>query len=257
MNRIKLEKGIIAIGGSSRNEAPNFSMKLANHLAKTEKVLFLTYLSYIKKVKHDIESMDGSVEPNLLIEDSLNRFNVESFLKIISLIKENSINTVFIDDMETYIGNGYTIDTIFEERNESVVDAFIYLFKNYGVRIVFNVVFSTDRDNAFMFDGTIPTISCFTWNRRMISTCSEVYIVYRPAENGIIEDESGRSLKDCIRILWIKNANCRDITIELDNKELNIYPDTKDNNFSESFNSSVNPEYSNTNGSTLNNLDEQ
>ncbi len=242
MNRIKLEKGIIAIGGTSRDEAPNFTMKLANHLAKTKKVLFLTYISYIEKVKYDIESMDGSVEPNLLIEDSLNRFNVESFLKIINLIKENSIDTVFIDDMETFIGNGYTIDTIFEERNESVIDSFIYLFKTYGVRVVFNVVFSIDRDSAYIFRGILPTISCFTWNRRMISACSQIYIVSRPALNGITEDESGRSLDDCIRILSVKNANCKNETIELDNKEHKIYANVEDNTFSESFNSCVNPE---------------
>ena len=217
---------MIAIGGSDRDMAPNFSMKLANHLAKNENVLFITYLSYKEKVKYDIENMDGKLESGLFIKDDINRFNVESFLKIISLIEELSINTVFIDDMETFIGNGFTIDTIFEERNEAVVDSFIYLFKKYHVRIIFNVVFKFDKEYSFVIngDGVLPIISCFTWNRRMISICSQIYTVYRPSQHGYKENADGESIIDRIEIMSVKNERCVNETIILDNKKLKIYP---------------------------------
>lgn len=217
MNRIKLSEGIIAIGGTEYDKAPLFSMKLANSLAKTENVLFLSYISYAEKIRHEIKRMDSFLEPNLFIQDDLKHYNIETFLQLIKQIKLYSIKTIFIDDIDECVGNEFNMETWFEERNESVLDAFRFLNENYGVRIIFN---STLRKSA----DIKPSLPDFCWNRKMISACNQMFIVLRIFSHGYTEDESGRSTENDIRILSVKNENCEDEEILLDNTEVNIYP---------------------------------
>lgn len=165
--------------------------------------------------------MDGSVEPNLFIVDYLKHFSVETFLKIINLIKEKSIDTIFIDDIEEFVGNEFTFETVFEERNDSVLDSFLFLLNNYSVRVIFN---TTLRKVYGCSGGQNPTLPDFSWNRRMITTCSQMYIVYRSLFHGYAENESGSSTKNDIEIVSVKNENCRDEIFKLDNEELKIYP---------------------------------
>lgn len=220
MNRIKLSEGIIAIGGTEYDNAPLFSMKLANHLAKTENVLFITYLSYKEKVNFEIKRMDNKISSTLIIKDELKNYNVETFLNIIKLTKSHFINTIFIDDIEEFIGNEFDLETWFEDRNDSVLNAFHFLVENYNVRLVFN-------SNLRKMTGRHPSLPDFCWNRRMISACNQMYIVNRIFGHGITEDESGRSTENDIVVLSVKNEHCKDISVELDNQELNIYPKHK------------------------------
>jgi len=51
---MKLEDGIIAIGSRDAILASNYSIRLANHLAEKEKVLFITFLSYKEKIQQEL-----------------------------------------------------------------------------------------------------------------------------------------------------------------------------------------------------------
>lgn len=218
MDRIKLSKGIIAIGGPAKDEASLFSMKLANHIAQEENVLYLTYVSYKVKIQKEIERMDGSVNSKLFIEDDFEHLTVASLLRIISYIKEKAITTIFIDDIDIFRVQGCEICC--DERSQALLDSLQYLSGTYSTRILFNASLKNPED---LLDYSLPKLPCFLLEKQLTSVCTQLYIVNRLMAHGITEDEIGLSTENQIEILFVKNERGENEILELDNKKLRIY----------------------------------
>ena len=62
MERIKLSKGVIALGGTQGVGKTRFSLKLANYTAEKEKVLFISYQDYNEKLISIVNELDGKVQ---------------------------------------------------------------------------------------------------------------------------------------------------------------------------------------------------
>lgn len=198
MKRIQLSNGIIAIGSEEDSVASKFSIRLANYLAKSEKVLFITYFDYSEKIKKELFDIYNRIEQKLIIDDSFERFNVDTFLEIIKKVNDNKYTTVFIDSVEQFLNNYF--ETYFEKHNQSVLDAFKYLTENYNVRIIFTTRISETH-------ALQPNLADFTWDRKLINYCNQIYAVYDKRDQSIIDAESDKVYRQTM-LLSLKNESC-------------------------------------------------
>lgn len=218
MNQIEISKGLIALGGDKGIGKTRFSLKLANFLAKTEKVLFISYQDYREKLHSILEEIDNEVNKNLEINTSFDYFNVGTFLKMINYIKEKRFTTLFIDDLDCFNRNAF--QEFNEIEKDSAIEGLLFLSKHLKLRVMFNLVLTK---NYHFHNYDRPQIRDFDWSRKIMNDCSQIYALYRPAFYGVTEDEEGFSLLDLIEILNLKSANHKEKIYKLDNKQLNIY----------------------------------
>lgn len=222
MERIKLSKGVIAFGGSAGIGKTRFMLKLANHLAKNEKVLYVSYQDYREHSVSIMEEMGDQLHKNLKITTNIGYFNVASILQLIKHIETNSFSTVFIDDIDGF-KRGQFIDFNEEDRN-SVIEALVFIAKLLDIRIVFNLSLKW-YNSSFQFIR--PGLRDFDWSRNIVSECAQVYAINRPFFYEISEDEDGNSVENLIEIISLKNEQNKTKIYNLDNSELKIFNNGK------------------------------
>ena len=208
MDRIKLS-GLVAFGGAKGIGKTRLLLKLTNHIAQNEKVLFLSWQDCKVNLSNIIRSIDGSIHSNLDINTSLNYLNVGTFLELLEIIQKDKYTTVFIDDIENFTQNDY--HDFFSEEKDDAIKALRYISNTNNTTIVFATTIGSEEDIS---------ISRFNWSRNIINDCDQIIAISRPSHFGYIEDAEGASLLDNIEISFLKN-NLESFT--LNNKELNIY----------------------------------
>ncbi len=168
MKKIKLKKGLIAIGGIQKIGKTTFAIQLANKIAKKEKVLYLNWTDYADRLHDLILKNNKKIYSNLDINTNLDFFNVGSFIQIMDLIEENRYKTVFIDDINYFTQTGET-DCALDEYNkygkDSAMKALRFLVDKYNIRIVFNMTIDTN---------FTPKLADFVWSRLIINDCDQV-----------------------------------------------------------------------------------
>lgn len=213
MNKLDLSNRLIALGGVKRIGKTHFSLRLSNYIAQSEKVLFLSWQECKENLNFILKEMGEPIHRNLSINTSIGYFNVATFLGLIKLIRDNSYTTIFIDDIESFTHNDFS--DFFSEEKDSSITALEYIVNELKVRVIFNTVINS-------YCKEYPSIKDFDWSRRIINNCDQVLAIYRPSFFGIIEDENGKSLQECIEIFSLKNKNHKPKRFLLDNKNLSL-----------------------------------
>ncbi len=215
MDRLKLSSGLIAFGGEKGIGKTRFALKLGNHLARAEKVLFLSYQDYSEKLITDIREMDGFISDNLEVNTSMDYYGVGSFLEIIKYVEAGDFRTVIIDDLFSFNRDQfYEFD---DHGRDAAVDALLYLVTQLKIRLVFNIDIHSSHQNH------TPRIRDFNWSRKIINDCAQIIALYRPSVLGFTDDEVGEPLKDLIEIYNLKNENHQEEVIQFDDREIRIY----------------------------------
>ena len=112
MEKLKLSEGLIAIGAAEMAGKTSFAIRLANLLAKKERVLFLNWTDYADRLHQIITKSNNSVNDKLDINTNVGYFNIESFIEIMELIETHNYSTIFIDDINYFTQIGETFDLI-------------------------------------------------------------------------------------------------------------------------------------------------
>jgi len=209
MDKIKLASGLIAIGfhGEKSNiEKTKFPIYLANKLAENEKVLFLNWNNYSRKLEQILTGLGWHKNPNLQINTSVNYFGLESFFDIIDLIESEDYKTIFIDDIFSF-----TMGDVqkFEDR-----DLVIKTLKFISDRFLVIIVFQMNIDDKMFLNSNYvyevePELGYFNWSRMIINDCEQVFAIKNLT--GIIDDETDEFYQDeTYRIYELKNDS--DIT---------------------------------------------
>ncbi len=215
MDRLKLSRGLIAFGGEEGIGKTRFALKLANHLALNEKVLFLSYQDYREKLITITREMNGFIHNNLEVNTLIDYYGVGSFIKILKHSEAGNFKTVIIDDIECFNRNQfYEFD---EQGRDAAIEALLHLTNQLNIRLIFTI--SIQSSHRYH----IPRARDFNWSRRLINDCSQILLLYRPAYFGIAEDENGNSLVDLIEVHNVKNETCKDELIQFNDRETRIY----------------------------------
>jgi len=218
MNQIELSNGLIAFGGNKGIGKTRFSLKLANLIAKTEKVLFVSYQDYREKLHAILEEIDNEVNENLEINTSFDYFNVGTFLGIINHIEAKEFTTLFIDDLDCFNRNEF--HEFKEIEKDSAIEGLLFLSKHLNIRVIITLVLTKDYPSPNHYK---PQLRDFDWSRKIVNDCSQIFALYRPEFYGITKNEEGLSLLGLIEILTLKSENHIEQIYKLDNKQLNIY----------------------------------
>ncbi len=220
MNQLNLTNGLIAFGGSKGIGKTRFALKLANHLAKIEKVLYISYQDYKEKLNAVLIEMDSISQKKLEINTSFDYFSVSAVLNIYEYIEKENITTIFLDDVDCFNRNEYNeFNEFFEEERDSIINSLHFISKHLNIRLIFNIELPLNHTSRK------PTIRDFNWSRKIINHCSQIFAIYRPAFHGFSEDESGNSLTDKIEILRIKSEQNENEILEFSNNELRMFHD--------------------------------
>jgi len=91
---------------------------------------------------------------------------------------------------------------MFEDHNESVLDAFRFITQTYKVRIIF-----TTRLIETKYPQ--PKLADFVWNRKIISYCTQIIAVAEDKFVDILESDLNK-IKKNVWLLSLKNKNCLD-----------------------------------------------
>ncbi len=179
MEKIKLSKGLIAIGGNEKSGKTSFSILLANKIAKKEKVLFLNWKDYADRL-HQIIRNNGEIVNNFLdINTNIEYFSVGSFIKIMELIDINKYSFIFIDDINyfTQTGNLFSeLDQYNTYGKNSAIRALRFIVDKFKVNVIFNIEIDTNET---------PQLADFAWSRLIINECDQVLAINENDKNKI------------------------------------------------------------------------
>ncbi|MDA3910978.1 MAG: hypothetical protein PF448_06455 [Bacteroidales bacterium] len=200
METIKLQNGLIAIGGSEGEGKSSVCLKLANDLAKTENVLLISYQQYKEKLERLIENFDGSMSENLSINTDFEYFGVGAFVELMQLLESNPISTVFIDNSD-FLNKYNPWDMAYGDVDE-FVNAMAFLASHFNIRLVFTVNIAQKTTTTRKH----PMLKDFNSSRHIANKCDQVLGIFRPFYNGFTMDENGDPIhKNELDIYELKN----------------------------------------------------
>lgn len=170
MEKLRLVNGLIALGGLKGKGKTLFALQLANELAKKEKVLFLNWQDYGSNLEQLLLEIEGSVAEKLTINSRQNWFSVGTFLEFIHLLEVEKYTTIFIDDVDTFLGGEDIFKGTDYSLRDELIEALSFLVERYKIIIVF--VLRLDKLDDEM--GEIPSLRDFIWSRLIINDCHQV-----------------------------------------------------------------------------------
>jgi replicative DNA helicase len=211
--------GLIAIGSRPGMGKTVITLNLANQLAASEKVVFLSYQDFKERLLSVLKQQEQKLRKDLIINTTFEYLDGESLATLRSILKEQGYSTLIIDDLdhcqkEDHQRSEYEKDFIIKELKRIAEDL--------GMRIIVNVSLSKQLEHR-MGDNR-PMVRDFTWSRRLINDCSQIFSIFRPAHYAFVEDEEGNPTDDVIEIDCLKNLGGEEFSVWLDNKEEKIIP---------------------------------
>jgi replicative DNA helicase len=208
LNRLKLSKnGIIVFGSRPGMGLTKITLKIANDLAKSEKVLFISYQTYKKKLVNIITQQDESVSPLLTINTELKFFEYGLSKDIKKLIKNTSAQTIFIDDLDGMLGESFELS---KEDKDNFLIELVSVAKETNACIILN--YCLTRKLEYRIQNKKPILQDFIWSRNLIEITKQIYSIYRPEYYGITEILEYHPGDDCstkgrVEISLLKDEN--------------------------------------------------
>lgn len=214
MNRIKLSNGLIAFGGDRAVGKTRFLLKLANHLASAERVLFVSYADYTERLEYTLKSIDGFISRNLELNTTLGYYYVESFIELFEYIEYGKFTTVIIDNVEHY--SLLPAGRFSYPGREGIVDALLFIRNKLNVRVIFSTrIISTDLSDDF----SEPTLQNFIWPSDIINQCDQIYAIYRPNLYRHFKKPKTPFHNERIVVISLKNEDHKNESIEFRNED--------------------------------------
>lgn len=202
MEKIKLAKGLIALGGQADLRTTRFALKYANHLAKNERVLYVSYKLYKEKLDSIIFEMDEKINDNLELNPNFEHLGLTSFFQFYEKIRTDCIDVLIIDDIECFCPINRNKN--FSENYDPVL-MLKHLSQLTNIKVLF--ITNTKRIYSCEYDADRPKLQDFWWSRNIINECSQIYALYYPEVYGMLEDADGNSLEHIIELHHLKNEN--------------------------------------------------
>ncbi len=220
MEQLSIAKGLTVIGSRYTEDLTWLTLKWANYLAKTDKVLFLNWTYYTKKLNNFLEESDGKVEPNLTINTSFNKLEISTCIELFGYIKNQNFDIVFFDNIDAFRFDIHGDDNYSEK---PVLDFMQFLINELSIKIIFN---TSLHDNYLDYSKDYMTREApvlKNFSRDMVNNCEHIYGFVRLFSLGIEQDETGKSTFDKLEIHNLKNPSDSSDVIKLDNRKYNIY----------------------------------
>lgn len=210
MESIELPIGLTAVGGVKGEGKTSFCLKLANHLAQREKVLFISYQDYKEKIKEHLISTDRSINPGLKIRTDFEYFGLDTFVKLMWHLEKKSYSTVFIDNSD-FLNKYDPWDRAYGDVDE-FIEALELMHHFCRVKVVFTINIGQKAD----YSRKYPMLRDFNSSRHIPNKCRQVIAIYRPHYHGYIEDEQGLPLKNRLDVYSLKNQSNKIIINTMD-----------------------------------------
>ena len=210
LDKIKLsKKGIIVFGARPGMGLSINTLKIANKLAKSENVVFVSYQTFKDKLINTIKYLDKSISPKLIINTDLKFFDYDFYKEIDKLIENNSAKTIILDDLDDMLGESFNLQA--KDRDKLILELNT-LAKKRNMRIILNYRLTSKLEHRV---SQKPILQDFTWSRNLIEQADQVYSIYRPEYYGIVKTldfESGEecSTKNRLEIQVLKNGNYKE-----------------------------------------------
>jgi hypothetical protein len=210
MESIELPIGLTAVGGVKGEGKTSFCLKLANHIAQREKVLFISYQDYTERTEEHLKSIDRNINPGLEIRTDFEYFGLDTYVKLMWLFQDKPYSTVFIDNSD-FLNKYDPWDRAYGDVDE-FIEALELMHHFCRVKVVFtiNICQKTDSDRRH------PMLRDFNSSRHIPNKCRQVLAIYRPHYHGYIEDEQGLPLINRLDVYSLKNQSNKIIINTMD-----------------------------------------
>ncbi|MBV6641043.1 MAG: hypothetical protein KI791_10000 [Cyclobacteriaceae bacterium] len=215
------DKGLILFGARPGMGLTRTVLKLANHLAESETVLFISYQTYERKLIKICEELNFQKQDILFFNTRLGFYDMLSDYKTSLNVEISRTNprTVVIDDLDGLLGENYDLDV---SLRADLITGLQELAVDANIRIILNVTLS--RKVEHRGGDHRPKLRDFTWCRDLVHVANEVYILYRPEYYGMRQDEHGNNLSGLMEINRVKESNCNEVTYNIACDKEHIIP---------------------------------
>lgn len=197
------DSGIIVFGARAGNGLTPFLLELANQLAKTKNVLYVSYTMYKEQILDYLIKQGKSLSPQLTIDTTLEFYHKDLGDEISELVYRTSTNTIIIDGLHDLFGNR-------PEKEISCKKQFLaeleHLAKMNKLQIILRTT-ATDIDESNHWN--VPGIRNFTWSRNLIDAAEQIFAIRRPAYYDELIDDDGNSTLGKFEIHLIKSRDCK------------------------------------------------
>lgn len=201
MESIELPIGLTAVGGVKGEGKTAFCLKLANHIAQREKVLFISYQDYKEKITEHLISTDRSINPGLEIRTDFEYFGLDTFVKLMWLLQDKPYSTVFIDNSD-FLNKYDPWDRAYDDVDE-FIEALELMHHFCRVKVIFTINIGQKAD----YSRKYPMLRDFNSSRHISNKCRQVLAVYRPIYHGFTEDAEGSSTIYQLEVYSLKNGS--------------------------------------------------
>lgn len=170
MQTLKLSNGLVALGYEPKENNKDFTILLANQIAKNEKTLYLSWTNYSDKIHKTINEYKSEVSRDLLLNTNIEYFGIKSFLNIINLIESYNLKTIFIDDINNFLQietNDFLSHNYF---SDTLIEALNYIVYKYNVRIIFSLELENINKSEI-------NLSDFQWSRLIRNDCNQILAI--------------------------------------------------------------------------------
>jgi hypothetical protein len=200
MESIKLEKGVIAVGGIGHVGKSMFCLQFANYLAKSEKVLFISYEEYSEKLLKNLMERDKYISKNLEVCSRYNFFGFDALLEIIEHVTTNNIKTVFFDNSDITTDFNHLAPLPGYANAQEFVEILEMLCKYFIDRAIFTTKIRGKSD----FLHQTPSLRDFNFSYSIPNKCNQVFAIDREKYRYLDWNED-QTVMDAIELVDLKN----------------------------------------------------
>jgi len=213
--------GLIFFGSRPGMGLTRTTLKIANYIARSQGVVFISYQDYKEKLIHILSQQGESPNVLLNIETKLKFYDHTLVRDFASIMSNTGSNTVVVDDLDSMLGENFDLEIQHRERFLHELQILAELKK---VRIILNVTVS--KKVEYRGGDKRPMLRDFTWSRNISELANQIYTVYRPEYYAITVDENGESTYGRIELELIKDKDCKEVKYLLLNHNERIIPDS-------------------------------
>lgn len=210
INTFDLKPGFLYVfGGRPGMGLTRLTIKLANELAHSAKVLFVSYQTTRENIIERMNEQGLKAEANFMINTSL-PYYYGAFNQLRKIIAQHKINYLFIDDLDSFLGK----DGYFNADNDDLIESFYQISIDLKASIILNLTVSQNTDRRM--GSKKPQLRDFNWSRNIVNLACQLYGIFRPEYYGITEDENGESVDNIIEIDCLKDSENKLLRIRFD-----------------------------------------
>ena len=196
---ITLSDGLIVFGARAGMGITTSIIKLANELARKERVTFVSYQDHMNGLCGLLDESEIGTQSLLSFNFSVDYFNSNLEFELERIVNEEQSAVLIIDSLDDMLIDK---DTVLRKSR----DQFILGLSDFNLRSKCKIIMTVALPDKLEQRGgdMRPRYRDFNWCRELCNQAVQVFALYRPSYYGITHDEYGNAMEGVSEVIVLK-----------------------------------------------------